>query len=71
MSKPLLHWIPLPYEAYARRASHIGHRDHLCERVGRETLEQYKDLVRNAQFVCKVCGRTAGKKEHLCDPDPL
>jgi hypothetical protein len=27
--------------------------------------------VRNAQFICKGCGRVAAEEKHLCDPVPL
>jgi hypothetical protein len=54
---------------------HIKHDEHLCylENMGYldSYLNDYKDLVRNAEFICKKCGRSAASKENLCDPDKL
>ncbi len=30
-----------------------------------------KDIVKNPNFICKVCGRVAAKEENLCDPTPI
>jgi hypothetical protein len=30
-------------------------------------VEKLKPLVRNAQFICKSCGRVAAEEKHLCD----
>lgn len=49
--------------------THVGHEKHLCNLVGMGvTLEEYKKLVKNAAFVCRLCGRVASKAENLCDP---
>lgn len=51
---------------------HIGHENHLCSLVGGGiTLDEYRKLVRNAAFVCRLCGRVAAKSENLCDPVSL
>ena len=56
-----------------RKAPHIGHRQHLCNlcESGDCTLEEVKKLVKDAKFVCKVCGRVAVAEENLCEPVPL
>jgi hypothetical protein len=59
---------------YARtKAPHIGHGHHLCSMAenGEVSLEQIKDLVRNAKFICKVCARTAVNSDNLCEPEAL
>jgi hypothetical protein len=65
-------WFPLPQPL---TEPHKGHEAHLCmaENVGfvRDNLESYKNFVRNAQFVCKKCGRAAARAENLCQPDNL
>jgi hypothetical protein len=47
----------------------------LCELIDRKHLkkhfEEYLDLVRDARFVCKKCGRAAHKEKHLCKPAKL
>ena len=51
---------------------HVGHEKHLCEIIEKgATFSDYFDLIRNAKFVCKQCGRAATKEENLCDPFPI
>ena len=54
---------------------HEGHEKHLCHlrNVGfmSRNFEDYKTLVKEANFVCKSCGRTATNKESLCEPEKL
>jgi hypothetical protein len=33
--------------------------------------KEYKELVRNAKFYCKVCGRAAASEKNLCKPVKL
>ena len=52
--------------------SHVDHDKHLCSLVseGMDLLD-YKELVRNPKFICRVCGRAAASEKNLCDPVPL
>jgi hypothetical protein len=54
---------------------HAGHEQHLCffQNIGllKEKLEEYKNLVRGAKYVCKDCGRTAVDEKNLCFPEKL
>jgi len=34
-------------------------------------FEDYKELVRDARFICKKCARVAHKEKHLCKPTKL
>ena len=46
----------------------------LCDisgKVFKEDPELIKDLVRDAEFICKSCFRSAKKKKHLCEPGKL
>jgi hypothetical protein len=38
---------------------------------GEVSLSNFKELVKNPKFICKTCGRAAGKEENLCEPDSL
>lgn len=63
--------LPIWYEA-PRPAPHLGHSKHLCDMAERGVdIQTFKDLVRNAKFICKKCGRAAAKEENLCEPIPL
>ena len=57
---------------YEEPAPHLGHSHHLCDmaRKGAD-FETYKNLVKNAKFICKKCGRAAAKEDNLCEPVPL
>jgi hypothetical protein len=55
---------------------HGEHERHLChlhniERLLAEHPEEYKQLVRNAKYICIGCGRVAANQENLCAPRPL
>ena len=54
---------------------HKSHEKHLCRLVGidilEKNIEEYKGLVKDAEYICKGCGRTAKKAENLCTPEKL
>jgi hypothetical protein len=51
---------------------HIGHDKHLCYLVNLDyqnsNLDDYKQLVKKAEYMCKKCGRVAENEKNLCDP---
>ena len=57
------------------QSSHEDHENHVCKLVGEgmqeKHPEEYHKLVKDAQFVCKSCGRVAAGKVSLCDPVEL
>ena len=54
---------------------HPGHNKHLCylNNIGYQISnpKDYKKLVKNAKFLCKVCGRVAVSDTNLCKPVKL
>jgi hypothetical protein len=54
---------------------HAMHDDHLCYLVNMDYLKSnfkdYKELIKDAKFVCKNCGRSANSEENLCQPQKL
>jgi hypothetical protein len=54
---------------------HPGHNKHLCylNNLGFQIgfPKEYKALVKNGKFVCKVCGRVAAMEKNLCKPVKL
>ncbi|MHC4187410.1 MAG: hypothetical protein ACYSRQ_04375 [Planctomycetota bacterium] len=55
---------------------HAGHDKHLCYLINTSyhmkfdlhKTKGYKDLVKEANFICKACGRVAVSKTNLCKP---
>jgi hypothetical protein len=54
---------------------HESHEKHLCylANIGfpQSNIKVYKELVKNAQYMCKVCGRVAVDEQNLCKPVKL
>ena len=54
---------------------HAGHNKHLCylNNLGFQISNpgQYKALVKNAKFLCRICGRVAVSEKNLCRPVAL
>lgn len=54
---------------------HPGHDKHLCYlnnlRYQESNPDDYKTLIRNAQFFCQNCGRAAADSKNLCKPVQL
>jgi len=48
----------------------------LCELIEekkylKKHFEEYQELVRDARFVCRKCGRVAHREKNLCKPTKL
>jgi len=54
---------------------HVGHDKHLCylNNIGFQVSnpKEYKELVKNAKYLCKICGRVAISEKNLCKPVAL
>jgi len=54
---------------------HPGHDKHLCylNNLGFQISnpDDYKSLVTDGKFMCKVCGRVAADSKNLCKPENL
>ena len=54
---------------------HLKHDEHLCymENMGylSSYFNNYKQLVKDAKFVCKKCGRGAHSDTNLCEPEKI
>ena len=42
---------------------------HLCKVLKQKNLAKLKELARDAQYICKKCGRAAHNAVNLCKPD--
>ncbi|OHB62003.1 MAG: hypothetical protein A2167_06870 [Planctomycetes bacterium RBG_13_46_10] len=54
---------------------HIGHDKHLCylNNLGFQITnpKEFKSLVSNGKFFCRICGRVAANERNLCKPVKL
>ena len=54
---------------------HPMHDEHLCYLVNMGFMESnlgdYKKLVKDANFICKSCGRSADSADNLCKPEKI
>lgn len=41
------------------------------EKLHKDDPKKFKELVKDAQYYCKSCGRVAAKSSHLCKPEKL
>lgn len=57
------------------RCKNERHSEHLCTLTDQyfhiNNAEQYRAMVRDPEFKCQFCGRTAKSKQNLCYPDEL
>lgn len=57
------------------RCKDEAHSQHLCNLADQyfhiNCAEQFRTLVKDAEFKCKFCGRTAKEGRSLCYPDEL
>jgi hypothetical protein len=60
---------------YKVKMPHPLHQKHLCYLTNLDfqlsNPSEYKELVKDAKFVCKLCGRAAASEENLCKPAKL
>ena len=48
------------------------HGQHMCQLVKAETpIEELREIVSGARYICKNCGRAAAEEENLCAPEKL
>jgi hypothetical protein len=54
---------------------HLGHDKHMCylNNLGYQISnpKEFKSLVSNGKFFCRVCGRVAASEKNLCKPVKL
>ncbi len=39
----------------------------MCDLAGEKDIEEMKIRAKGARWICSECGRSARKKEHLCE----
>jgi len=58
---------------YRKKHDEKAHENHLCKiaESGVSHINEYRQYVDNAKYMCTICGRAANKEENLCDPWPI
>ncbi len=46
-------------------------KNHLCQIILERDLGRVKELVKEAKYFCKNCGRAAHAKDNLCNPSKI
>ena len=46
-------------------------KNHICQIIIQKDLGRIKELVKDARFYCKNCGRAAHSEENLCNPSKI
>ncbi|MDD4012832.1 MAG: hypothetical protein PHW14_01390 [Candidatus Omnitrophica bacterium] len=46
-------------------------KNHLCQIIVQRDLGRIKELVRDARYYCKNCGRAAHDMNNLCNPSKI
>jgi len=44
------------------------HKDHMCEYAKHHGVKEMRERVKDAKYICEVCGRAANNKDYLCRP---
>ncbi|UCD34778.1 MAG: hypothetical protein JSU90_10890 [Nitrospiraceae bacterium] len=47
------------------------HEGHLCRMTGRLEFDRIRELVKDARYLCRKCGRAARLAENVCKPVEL
>lgn len=52
-------------------AQQCHEENHLCRIIIRKDIGRIRDLVKDAQYYCKNCGRAAHDEANLCNPSRI
>ena len=48
------------------------HDQHMCMMVAKRTpVEELKKLAKNAEYICKNCGRAVADPKNVCAPEKM
>jgi hypothetical protein len=45
--------------------------NHICQLAAQRDLGRIKELVKDARYFCKNCGRAAHDEDNLCNPSKI
>ena len=56
-------------DVYSCKGGSDCHQEnHLCRIVVRKEFDRVREIVKDAEYYCKNCGRAAGNEDNLCRP---
>lgn len=56
----------LPHDADCMNLCYLGSDGYQCQ-----DTKEYRKLVKDPRYICRVCGRAAHDRKNLCRPAPL
>ena len=59
------------YDSDCKGGEDCSDEKHLCKVLKRNDLDSMRKLVRDAQYICRKCGRAAHDAANLCKPVEL
>ncbi len=59
------------YDKECKGGDECYEEEHLCKISKRGDLDQIRDVIRDARFFCRRCGRSAHEAYNLCKPMDL
>jgi len=59
------------YDKECKGGDDCNEDKHLCKISRRSGPDQIREIIRDARFFCRKCGRSAHEAGHLCKPMDL
>lgn len=59
------------YDKECRGGDDCHEEIHLCKIARKSDPDQIREIIKNARFFCRKCGRSAHKAENVCKPVDL
>lgn len=56
----------LPHDADCINLCYLANDGYQCQ-----DTKEYRKLVKDPRYVCRICGRAAHDRKNLCRPEPL
>jgi hypothetical protein len=56
----------LPHDAHDMNLCYLANDGYQCQ-----DTNEYRRLVKNPRYICRLCGRAARDRKNLCRPVPL
>jgi len=61
----------MKYTVQCKGTQACHEKNHLCQVVAQRDMGRVKELVKDAKYYCKNCGRAAHDQGNLCNPSKI